>query len=112
MQGINLYRFSVHHRGERAIFTGDLIGYDMDQERLDGFAEGNCYSIREQVLSMGSLMDEDFRWLLPGVGQRRWFYSSEQRRREIDLATTVFAIDGHEEKAWDYRNYKPDVRSH
>lgn len=71
------------YRGE-FLFTGDHLWWDEEEGAL-GASRSYCWdSWPDQVRSLERLLDYDFRWLLPGHGERRGAASAAEMRRELE----------------------------
>ncbi|HEX3316305.1 MAG TPA: MBL fold metallo-hydrolase [Gemmataceae bacterium] len=70
---------------DRYLFTGDHLGYDRHERRLDAHRDYCWGSWARQTESMRRLLDFEFAWILPGHGQRIQLEPSEMRRQLAEL---------------------------
>jgi glyoxylase-like metal-dependent hydrolase (beta-lactamase superfamily II) len=69
---------------ERFLFTGDHLAWSRRRGSLVAFRDACWYSWKEQILSMDSLLDIPFEWVLPGHGGTRHFDSPAAARRALE----------------------------
>jgi glyoxylase-like metal-dependent hydrolase (beta-lactamase superfamily II)/ferredoxin len=62
---------AVLHAERRYLFTGDHLEFDENAGSLRAFRDFCWYDWKKQALSMRTLLDLDFEWVLPGHGRQK-----------------------------------------